>query len=428
MKEKKAGQPPSPERKKTISRKEAAGRIMGVLVALSSIGMRADNHLDQLKPFQNVLTLSAQDAGEIVSPGPYCLFLSGATGTNVGIKGIKEGLEKQYGVGKVEAFNSILGNSKDPQNPERFKQIAGIIYNYSKFGLDVLAHSAGAAELVKAIDIINEEDNTFFDKKENVENLKIVLISPSGFTGNFSAIKFLRSGFGSFSDNKFLQRLIESSSPLFKGVDALIAFPPEGIAPEDLAVALRNAMPELSQLNTDIPIKTVPLITEENFLNKLTDSEREQVKIYSDMMRIAIADQNYEGLRHLIIKYGENLKEPLQKVYDGSFEPESIDEVEAMNRTVGGYIGMIQALIDMLGSRPMRKISELQERGVIVCFLVLEFDLTLTVSEVFNFYNDSDEASVRVEVIEGASHGFPALQPNEFGEIVKELEEQEVSR
>lgn len=60
----------------------------------------------------------------------HCLFLSGGMGTYAGIRGIREGLEKQYGVGNVDIFNSIF--STDPQNPKRFKQMADVIQRHAK--------------------------------------------------------------------------------------------------------------------------------------------------------------------------------------------------------------------------------------------------------------------------------------------------------
>jgi len=41
---------------------------------------------------------------------PHCLFLSGGLGTYAGIRGIKESLEKQYGTGGVDIFNSIFSS------------------------------------------------------------------------------------------------------------------------------------------------------------------------------------------------------------------------------------------------------------------------------------------------------------------------------
>jgi hypothetical protein len=409
MKEKKIGQPPNPERKvKLLSKKQIAGRLIGVAFLISSMGIRADSHLDQI-PFannpENELTYKEGDTNG------YCLFLSGGTGTNAGIQGIREGLEKAYGVGEVAIFNSVL-NFEDPQNPERFEQMANIIQFYAKYGLDIVAHSLGAAELKEAIDVIEKRDPTFFDNKENVEKLHIMLIAPSGFSE------------GSWGPIEFLTRVVEKSQPPFQGIDALTAFPPEGIASEDLAVALRKAMPELSQLNPDLPIETFSLVTEGDYSDKLTDSEKEQIKTYSDMMKIAIADQNYDGLRHLIIKYGEILKEPLGKVYTGSFESTDAQAIGAVYTTMGGYIEMLRVLIDGLGNGPMNEIAKLQEKGVTVYFIIPEYDVVLPLNEAIKFFNTPEEAYRHIKIALGVAHGFPALQIDRFGKMIKDLGEE----
>jgi hypothetical protein len=418
MKERKIGLSPGSERKPTLKFKlQIAGRLANIVMLIPTMGVYGDVPVDQnlssvnysqseLMPSQKLFDKEITS----VNPEQYCLFISGGTGTNAGIRGIEEGLEQQYGVGKVKAFNSIL-NLEDSQNPERFEQMADFIQSHSKEGLDIVAHSLGAAELKKAIDVINKRDKTFFDKKENVKNLNIILISPSGFSGSILGLKFL-------------YRLLESSSPSLDGIDALTAFPPEGIAPEDLAVALRKAMPELSQFKADLPVEKLPLVTEENYSDKLTNSEKEQIKTYSDMMKIAIADQNYDGLRHLIIKYGEILKELLKKVYKGSFESaDGASVTKAIRRTIGGYIEMLRVLVEGLGSGPMVEISKLQEKGVDVYLIIPEFDPTLSRDEAVKFLNSPEEALKHIEIAEGVGHGVPALQPNRFGEIVKDLGE-----
>jgi hypothetical protein len=410
MKEKKTGHSSNPEQKaKSNLRMQIAGRLVGVAFMISSLGFSADAHLDQIPFANNPLNELLYKEGDT---NDYCLFISGGTGTNAGISGIKDGLEKAFGVGKVAMFNSVL-NFEDPQNPERFEQMADIIQSCAKkkIGLDIVAHSLGAAELKEAIDVIEKRDPTFFDKKENVEKLHIILIAPSGFSEGF------------LGPIRFLSRVNERTQPPFNGIDALTAFPPEGINSEDLAIALRKAMPELSQLNADLPIETFSLVTEGDYSNKLIDSEKEQIKTYSDMMKIAITNQNYDGLRHLIIKYGEILKGPLEKVYAGSFESADAQTIEAAYATVGGYIEMIRVLIDGLGSGPMRELAKLQEKGITLYFIIPEYDVILTLNEAINFFDTPEEAYRHIKIAEGVAHGFLALQKDRFGEMIKDLGE-----
>src|SRR3989344_8298884 len=93
----------------------------------------------------NVDALQIEPGRENVGQKPHCLFISAAMGTNAGIEGIRKGFEDEYGGERnVDAFNSIL-NPKDSKNLERFDQMATIIQEHAKTGLDIVVHSMGAA-------------------------------------------------------------------------------------------------------------------------------------------------------------------------------------------------------------------------------------------------------------------------------------------
>src|SRR3989344_9686067 len=101
------------------------------------------------------LTIQIAESGKEINRKPYCLFISGGFGTNAGIHGINEGLRKQDGAKSGKGFNSVF-NFEDPQNPNRFNEMADFIQAHAKDGLDIIAHSLGASELKKAIDQINK--------------------------------------------------------------------------------------------------------------------------------------------------------------------------------------------------------------------------------------------------------------------------------
>jgi hypothetical protein len=424
--------PSNSERKSKLRFKwQIAGRLASIVSLMPTMGVYGDIPADQNLPSVNYSQSELMPSQELfnkeivpVDAEQYCLYISGATGTNAGIRGIKEGLEQQYGVGKVEAFNSIL-NFEDPQNPKRFEQMADFIQSHSRKGLDIIAHSLGTAELQEVIEVLKKRDKNFFDKKENVENLHIILISPSGFSKGIDGPLIYLSRLIRYARSQ-VDLGLELNSP-HRGIDALTAFPPEGITSEDLAVALRKAMPELSQLKADFPVETLPLVTERDYSDKLTDFEKEQIKTYSDMMKIAIASQNYDGLRHLIIKYGENLKEPLKQVYAGSFESADAQAIKEIHETVlgyiGGYMGILRVAVDGFGSEPMKEIAKLQKKGVTVYFIVPEYDIILPLNEAIEFFDGSEDASSHIKIAEGVAHAFPALQKNRFGEMVKDLGE-----
>lgn len=411
----------SAPKKKLRLAMQLAERLACAVVFMSSIVPYGDSFVDQSASL-NYSPISSQEGGKEQNSGNYCLFLSGASAANADIRGIKAGLEKQCGVGKVEAFNSIF-NFKDPQNPKRFEQMADFIQSHSKEGLDIVAHSLGAVELQKALDIVKKRDKTFFDKKENVENLHIVLISPSGFSeGIKGTFEDLARTLYYFYEELGSLPIYYKNSP-HRGIEALTAFPPEGIDSNNLAEALRKAMPELSQLKDDSSVKTVSLEKEQKYLDNLSDSKKEQVEIYSNMMKIAISDGNYDGLRHLVIAYGNLLKDPLEQVWAGNFESTTAPVMEATRSTMGGYIELINTLINAFGSKPMERIAQLQAKGVWVDFIIPEYDIIFPLKNVINFFDNPDEGHAHAVVLEATAHAFISLQADGFGEIIKNFPE-----
>lgn len=357
---------------------------------------------------------------------PHCLFISGAKGTNAGMRGIKEGLENQYGIGRVEAFNSVL-SSEDPKNPERFEQMADFIQSHAREGLDIVAYSLGAAELKKAIDIVKKRDGTFFDNKENTQKLHIILISPSGFLKGIDGpfrflsrtVRFVReeADIGSFS----------KPNTLLRGIDALTAFPPDGINQEDLTLALREAMPELSQYQEnqeDFSAATIP--SKEDFAFHLTDDKKKEIDTYSASMRLAIENRNYSGLRELVKAYGEKLRGPLVQVFAGSFDNEEKlireETRTSMLSSIGGYIGLLDVLINGFGGKTMDEIADLSQKGVKVDLVIPEYDTFMKLKDAVSFFNGlSTDASSGVHLAQGITHLFPALKPTGFAKMISDL-------
>lgn len=427
MRESKTGLPTNPEREnKPKLKRQIAKRILGVAALISTLGIGGDSHAPQIinESSGNISeagSMPSQEISEEISSGQYCLFISGGMGTNAGVKGIKEGLERQYGSGNVEVFNSIL--SSDPQNPKRFEQMADFIQAHSKEGLDIVVHSLGAAELRKALKIVEDRNANFFNDRNNSDNLSILLIAPSGFNkGIKGQFNFLGRSWLFLHEQADIP-IISKKNSIFRGIDALTAFPPVGISSKDLAVALRKAMPDLSQLKNDSSIKKIQLEEERDYSDKLTIEQQQDMAIYSDMMCLAIDNEKYEGLRSLVLKYGEKLSKPLAQVYAGNFEPEKDQVAEATKATIGGYIGMINILIDGFGSAPMKEIAKLQEKGISVNFIVPEYDFMMPLDEAIKFFNTPDEAAKHIKIAEGLPHSFPGLHKINFGEMVKNFED-----
>ncbi|MBI2613714.1 MAG: hypothetical protein HYW62_02995 [Candidatus Levybacteria bacterium] len=394
-------------------------KFCGILLLMSEPG----GGEIQTPPFKS----EVQPSPEVVNLKPHCLFISGGKGTNAGIRGIKEGLEKQYGVGRVEAFNSVY-NFEDPQNPNRFNEMADFIQEHAKEGLDIVAHSLGAAELKKAIDKVKARDREFFENEENTKNLHIILIAPSGFLkGIAGPIRFLTRTV------RFAREQSPKSNTLLRGIDALTAFPPEGIAPEDLIVALREAMPELSQYQKDQKSFSLDAVaSKDNFVSHLSDAQKEEIADYSALIRSAIENRNYDVLRDLVKEYGEKFRKPLAEIYAGSFELEEEPILEATRISIlsamGGYIGLMNTLIKGFGSKTMEEFADLERKGVKLDLVISEYDVLMRLKEAIAFFNGSStDASQGVHLVQGVAHAFPALQAIGFGEMIKNLGENEVS-
>lgn len=354
-----------------------------------------------------------------VNPKPHCLFLSGGMGTYAGIRGIKEGLEKQYGIGNVDIFNSVF--STDRQNPKRFQQMADVIQKHAKGGLDIVTHSLGAVELRNAIRKVLEREKNFFDSRENTQNLHIVLIGPSGFSKNIKgAFNFLRRTLRYTSEQADFGK-ISKSNTLFRGIDALTVFPPKDVSPEDLAKGLREAMPEVSRYERDVA--TFPLEKEENYFDRLSPDQKEHVETYSEMIKSVIENRNYSGLRLLVKKYGEKLRKPLAKIYAGDFESTPTPILGETRATIGGYIGLLNVLVNAFGSKPMKEIAKLNKKGIRVDFIIPEYDIFVPLHEAIAFFEGKDKALKYIKVAEGVAHAYPALQKNRFGEMIRNLRE-----
>jgi len=361
---------------------------------------------------------------EEVNPKRHCLFLSGGMGTYAGIRGIQEGLEEQYGVGNVDIFNSVF--STDRQNPKRFEQMADLIQKHAKGGLDIVAHSLGAAELRKAIEIVKKRDETFFDRKENAENLHIALVSPSGFSeGIKGPFRFLARTWRFAREQADFGKASKKDT-LFRGIDALTAAPPIGISPEELSKGLREAMPELSQYREGFTL--IPVVdAKESFEPYLSDIQKKDIATYREMIRSAIENRNYFYLRSLIKAYGERLRKPLIEIYAGNFESVEAPIQEATKATMGGYIGLLTTLVEGFGSKPMKELASLRQKGIRVDFVLPEYDIFMRLDEAIVFFEGKDEALRHIKVAEGVAHAFPALQKMKFGEMVKNLREDKVS-
>jgi hypothetical protein len=369
------------------------------------------------------IDLTSDNHGKEIDPKPsrHCLFISGIAWS---VNGVKEGLEEEYGKGNAEVFGSI--SSPDYQNPKRFEQMADVIQKHAGEGLDIFAFSLGAAELGRALKVIEKRDKSFFDNKQNIDHLNIVLGSPSGFNkGVIGGLKYLARTI-KFNREEGSSPIIAKGDTLKRGMDAIAAFPPRNISRTDLDRALHQAMPEISQDKKGIG--KIALKEGENYTPHLSEEQKKQVDTYGDMIRLAIENKNYDGLRHLMTAYGKLLKGPLDEMYSGKFDlAEGRQEMKelrklTMKEAIGGQIELLRVINNALGSVPMQQLEELQGKGVNIKFIIPEFDTYVKVEQLIDFLgSSSEEAYGKMKIVPGTTHQLPSVRRPEVGKIIKKI-------
>ncbi len=349
------------------------------------------------------------------NPKRRCLFISGFGGSYAGIRGIEEELEKAYGGEKVKVFNSIY--SSDPKNPQRFNQMAKFIMSHAAEGLDVVALSLGAAELRKAIRVIKKKKKDFFNDSKNFKNLHIILVSPSGF--NKSRREYLKRSLKYFSQEGELP-VISKPNELLRGISALLAFPLIDVPVNEFTKSLRKAVPELSQYGEDAA--EIPLEEEKGYVSYLDPIQQADVKKFSERFRVQMEKKDYALMRKLIAEYGEMLRQSLARVFAGEFENKKEREVlkrsilESMWGSMRGQIRMFNMLINATGSTSLEEFSKLQEEGVLIDFIIPEYDVFMKINEAVRVVGRP-----RVKMAGGAIHSYFALRKEQTARMVRDI-------
>jgi hypothetical protein len=387
---------------------------------MSEMGGISESEVNISKSALKVESVSQNLAKETIKKSSHCLYISGIAWS---VNGVKEGLEGEYGKGNADVFGSI--SSPDYQNPRRFEQMADIIQNYAKDGLDVFAFSLGAAELGRVIKVIKDRDKSFFENKENVDHLNIILGSPSGFNkGIIGGLRYLARAI-KFNREEGSSPIIAKGDTLKRGMDAIAAFPPKGVSRADLDQAMHEAMPEISQDREGI--EKITLEEGENYTPHLSEEHKKQVELYSGAINLAIENKNYDGLRHLVSAYGKLLKKPLDEMYSGKFDAaEGRQEMKelgklTMRETVGGQIELLRIMNNALGSVPMQQLEELQRKGVNIKFIVPEFDTYVKVEQLIEFLGGSRETVLEKMKIVPATHQLPSVERPKIGKLIQKI-------
>jgi hypothetical protein len=338
---------------------------------------------------------------ETNSDNRHCIFIPGMQATNAGMQsemGIGAGLVKAYGPDNVTTFNSVV--STDTPNAERFSQIASTIKERVRDGgVDIAVHSLGAAELSKVLKTMRKEDPGYFDDPKVKENLRFVLIGPSGFN------KGLKEKF------RYAKNILVINSKRAKGFDALTAFPPKGVTPEQLTQTFAAD----SNVREDLPLEQFAAPrTNEEFLS---DADKEVLEQYDTDLQALVASSDLEKAQENVGDRAAAVAESLQQVYEGT--PVK-DEGPKSKTRMGGRAGL-GILIRAAGKKPMEEFHTLAVKGYQVDFLVPEYDFVVPLEKVMKFFNGREgDAKRHIRVIQQSSHPGFALQPELYGKAIKD--------
>jgi hypothetical protein len=348
------------------------------------------------------------------NPERHCIFISGAGGYHDGLKGIREGLEKPYGGSEnVTVFNSIY--SPDQPNPRRFEQIADSIkHHLSKGQLDIVVHSLGAAELYRALKELKERDKNYFEDNERNKKLHIILVGPSGSSGNFiEKAAYLKNVMRMARMELPNSPLPTNSNTLERGVASLSQFPSNI---ENIAQKTRDALPS-SWSNRRDGIKNISFKPIDNKEYLSSEQRARLVKLDAEFN----AATSKKDISKFLKQRGEIVKSSIDNLLSAR-KPEDTPPAEPLEPHTNTK-GLLKTIFIGLGNRPIKKFRRLAQNGVEVSWLVPEFDYVVPVKKALRFYDKLEgyKAADHVQVKELWTHTSPAVQPKTFGEDVFSL-------
>ncbi len=326
----------------------------------------------------------------------HCLILPGMMTNTAGLHaeyGMIEGFAKVYnGRENITAFNSSV--SIDEPNPRRYQDMANVIKDHAASGIDIVAHSLGAEELRRAIRIIKKEEPEFFQREAVKENMRIVLDSPAGF--NKGIKQRIHYGRG----------MTQLDGPLGVSIDALDAFPMQGISADDLDKILgpqSNTQEGISRSSADTAVSNDVYLSE----------EQESALSGHEAQIAAVVESEPEEALRLFLERGDSVKDPLKQSFEGT--PDKIDDKGKLKISALG----VRTAIRAFGSKAFKDFVKLREEGISVEVKMPQFDLLIPIEILVKFYGDEDAAKEHVEMIEKSGHRGIGLQPERYARAIK---------
>ncbi len=199
----------------------------------------------------------------------------------------------------------------------------------------------------------------------------------------------------------------------YRAINTLNAFPPQNIPPDELAHALRTAMPDKSHYEEGM-VK-IDFNPRHDYYPQLPDElKREIAEIDQDIYALMKGGDS-QGVKDALKKRAELLYDETEKAFKGGFfeepdKPTLQGEAEGM---VGATLGLLGLYADMFKGEPLKDMEDLDRRGVNVIILVPEYDLLGSATKAKEFFKDNAaKAQTNVQIQEAAGHASFAINPS----------------
>ncbi len=380
---------------------------------------------------------------EVKSSNRRVLFVLGVTATNMRNKGYVNAFSDLYpGEGNVLVMPSIV--SADKRNRGHFQQMQNFITGADvQAGIDIGVHSLGSAEVAEAIDRIQEEKPGFLENHPNKDAFNFVLIDPSGFNTTKEQSKEYRRNAVRITREHGNFLGFSHRRTMVRGIDSLIAFPPQGFSPEDvqsMITTVRDIFPSFITPEERHGLPTIPfeyMRPEAAYTayadTYVSEADKAKLKRYDAVLKKAINERNDDNtvtlpnmVRRIIMERGELLKGAIDRIYESRLE-------EPGDLTEGGLLKLLfsmgrkdarRMLRSALGSGPMQKFKELYDMGYKNITLVsTEHSVAVPLGNLLQMF-DSEEQAEHVRIWEFATHPAPGLQPEATAQMMWNLGQQ----
>lgn len=333
---------------------------------------------------------------------PQIIVFSGFNSIMKNIQGIYKEITTIPADGIV--WNSLL--SFDRPEPDRYMEMAHQILRSLNAHREthLIAHSFGSAELIRALMECRHFDPTFFSR--DLSPLHITLVSPSGmFAGIDGLMKFMQN------DVPALLESITPNSP-YHVVDALICFPPQGMAQSDVSIMLQNIYPSHAQVNlqkiqpefSQLPElhDYTPYLTPSD-ARTLTDIDKKLSRTFHTMKKEVL---RYSGVESMLKDRTQLLHPYLERIYSGDCykDPDSPKNEEPFNPGLFALaiIHFLPALKEKLIGRFPDMLKTLRSQGASLQILIPTHDAFVPFERVAKLFPNEE-----ITFIPGTHMTFP---------------------